>query len=257
VSAVKRISWTSDELVKTLALYCQIPFGKMHSRNPAVVALASAIGRTPSAVALKLVNFASLDPSLQGRGVGGMRNVSHGDRAVWEEFYGKWQQLADHAVVEVIPQASVAPTRKLRADKSPPAGPTEVIRDAAMRRGQSFFRAAVMAAYDNRCCITGITSVGLLRASHIVPWAQNPSLRLEPRNGLCLNALHDAAFDRGLITLSDKFELRLSKRLKKEIPDTVYKEMFESRSGMPIEMPERFKPVLEMIEFHRNKVFCG
>lgn len=255
--AAKRRSWTNDELVKTLALYCQIPFGKMHSRNPAVVALASVIGRTPSSVALKLVNFASLDPDLHGRGIGGMGNVSHADRAVWEKFFGKWEELAEHSVVEVVPEGPLAPVRKRIANLLPPTGPTEVIRDATMRRGQSFFRAAVMAAYDSRCCITGITCLELLRASHIVPWAQNPSLRLEPTNGLCLNALHDAAFDRGLITFSDKFELRLSKRLKREIPDTVYREMFQNRSGAPIKMPERFKPSLEMLEFHRSKVFCG
>ncbi|MFN9133049.1 MAG: HNH endonuclease, partial [Phycisphaerales bacterium] len=67
---MERRAWNRDQLVRTLALYCQIPFGKMHSRNPAVVAVAGVIGRTPSAVALKLVNFASLDPELRGRGVG-------------------------------------------------------------------------------------------------------------------------------------------------------------------------------------------
>src|SRR5690554_2533773 len=72
VPTMTRKAWTREQLVKTLALYCQLPFGKMHSRNPAVIALASVIERTPSAVALKLVNFASLDPDLRGRGVGGM-----------------------------------------------------------------------------------------------------------------------------------------------------------------------------------------
>ena len=139
----------------------------------------------------------------------------------------------------------------------PPLGPTEVTRDATVRRGQSFFRAAVIAAYSGRCCITGITSTELLRASHIIPWSENPSLRLDPHNGLCLNALHDAAFDRGLITLSNEFELLLSQRLKSEVPKTVYKEMFENRAGAPIKMPERFKPAIEMVEFHRSKVFCG
>lgn len=257
MSVIQRRPWTRDQLVKTLALYCQIPFGKMHARNPAVIALASVIERTPSAVALKLVNFASLDPDLQGRGIGGMGNVSHADQAVWEEYFGQWEALADHAIVEVTPETQQASRGKRRPQPLPPVGPTEVIRNATMRRGQSFFRAAVIAAYDRQCCITGITSMALLRASHIVPWSRNPSLRLDPHNGLCLNALHDAAFDRGLITLSGTFELRLSKRLKSEVPDTVYKEMFESRAGKPIKMPARFKPAMEMLEYHRNKVFCG
>jgi putative restriction endonuclease len=252
---MERRPWSHDELVKVLALYCQLPFGKMHARNPAVVVLASAIDRTPSAVALKLVNFASLDPELRERGVGGMPNVSQADRQVWAEFYGRWDALADASVVDVVETVQpLPPTREI--ERLPPSGPTEVTREAKMRRGQSFFRGAVMAAHDWKCCVTGITALELLRASHIIPWAENPELRLDPRNGLCLNALHDAAFDRGLITFSSNFELCLSARLKDEVPGTVFKEMFKSRCGAPIAMPERFTPTFEMMEFHRNRVFC-
>jgi len=74
-----------------------------------------------------------------------------------------------------------------------------------------------------------------------VPWASDETLRLDPRNGLCLNALHDAAFDRGLITFTERFELKLSKRLKKEVPRPVYEEMFASRAGKVSEMRERLR----------------
>jgi putative restriction endonuclease len=253
---MERRPWTHEELVKVLALYYQIPFGKMHARNPAVVALASTIDRTPSAVALKLVNFASLDPELRERGVSGMPNTSQADRQIWTEFYGRWDALADASVVDVV--ETVQPSLRARElEPLPPSGSTEVTREATVRRGQSFFRGAVMAAHDWKCCVTGITALELLRASHIVPWSQNVDLRLDPRNGLCLNALHDAAFDRGLITFSTSFELCLSSRLKNEVPNTVFKEMFESRCGAPIVMPERFMPTSDMIEFHRSKVFCG
>jgi len=97
----------------------------------------------------------------------------------------------------------------------------------------------------------------LLRASHIVPWAANVELRLNPHNGLCLNALHDAAFDRGLITFSDTFEMCLSSRLRGEVPAPVYQEMFENRCENPIAMPERFSPALEVLEYHRTRVFCA
>ncbi len=251
-----RQNWTRDQLLKALALYCQIPFGKMHSRNPAVIALAQAIGRTPSAVALKLVNFASLDPELRERGVGGMGNTAAADRDIWNEFFGKWDVLADNAVViepfveEIEPRSRLVPA-------GAPSGPTEVRREVTTRRGQSFFRAAVLAAHDGRCCITGITSEPLLRASHIVPWSHDPALRLDPRNGLCLNALHDAAFDRGLITLSERFVLQVSKRVKAEVPEAIYRGMFESREGTAIAMPERFTPSAEMLEYHRRSVFVG
>ena len=146
---------------------------------------------------------------------------------------------------------------RVSAERPSPSGPTEVAREGIVRRGQAFFRAALMAAHDGKCCVTGISTLELLRASHIVPWSQNPALRLDPRNGLCLNALHDAAFDRGLIAFSDKFELCLSQRLKTEVPTSVFKEMIEKNCGAPITMPERFAPATDMIEFHRNTIFCG
>jgi hypothetical protein len=60
--------WTPEQLKLAFFLYCQLPFGKLHSRNPEIVKLARIIGRTPSAVAMKLVNFASLDPAIINTG---------------------------------------------------------------------------------------------------------------------------------------------------------------------------------------------
>ena len=238
-------AWTREELVSTLALYYQTEFGKMHSRNPTVVAHAESIGRTPSAVALKLVNFASMDPDLQGRGVAGMSNTSRMDREIWREYHGRWSELADHT----------PPQHQSNTERTSHA--TERFGSVKQRRGQSFFRAAVMAAYEHKCCITGVSTPALLRASHIVPWSSDASLRLDPRNGLCLNALHDAAFDRGLITLGEGYELKISGRLKAEVPGGIYLEMFQSREGLPIALPERCKPLSDALSYHRERVFEG
>ncbi|MBX3387813.1 MAG: HNH endonuclease [Phycisphaeraceae bacterium] len=110
-------------------------------------------------------------------------------------------------------------------------GPTEVVMTVKQRRGQRFFRASVLAGHDGKCCITGITHPEMLRASHIVPWKDDAKLRLNPRNGLCLNALHDAAFDRGLFTLTDACEVRHAKRLKKGLPREVWDGMFAKHEG--------------------------
>lgn len=58
----KAKNWLRDELIVAFNLYCRIPFGKIHKANPDIIILAKNIGRTPSAVAMKMVNFASLDP---------------------------------------------------------------------------------------------------------------------------------------------------------------------------------------------------
>jgi len=85
--------WSREQLIATYNLYCQLPFGKLDARNRAVVALAGAIGRSPNAVALKLVNFASLDPTIRASGRKGMGNVSTADRAIWKEFHDDWNKL--------------------------------------------------------------------------------------------------------------------------------------------------------------------
>ncbi len=63
--------WTREELILGLNLYRKLPFGKLHSRTPEIVQLAELVDRTPSSVAMRLNNFASVDPFHQQRGIGG------------------------------------------------------------------------------------------------------------------------------------------------------------------------------------------
>jgi HNH endonuclease len=81
---------------------------------------------------------------------------------------------------------------------------TEAERLVIQRIGQDIFRDALMDYWGGCCPITGISESGLLRASHIVPWAEcTDEKRLEVHNGLLLSALWDAAFDRGLVSFAD------------------------------------------------------
>lgn len=95
-----------------------------------------------------------------------------------------------------------------------PYGPTETVASVRVRRRQQFFRQTVLNSYGVRCCISGINVPCLLVASHIMPWRDFPKERLDPRNGLCLSSLHDAAFDAGLITLDKELERRFEQTIK-------------------------------------------
>ncbi len=114
----------------------------------------------------------------------------------------------------------------------------------------------VLAAYDHRCCITGISSPQLIRASHIVPWSERRASRLDPRNGLALNALHDAAFDRGLIAFNQDRRLILSRRLPANMPAATYKAFFGRYEGIPLQLPDRHAPTEEYLAFHREHRFA-
>lgn len=82
---------------------------------------------------------------------------------------------------------------------------TEAERFVVQRIGQDVFRQALMNYWNGRCPLTGIADSALLRASHIIPWAECPTdeQRLDVHNGLLLSALWDSAFDAGLITFAD------------------------------------------------------
>lgn len=152
---VERRPWRRDELLAAFCLYCRTPFGKLHQRNQEIIRLAKALERTPSAVAMKACNFASLDPVVQGRGVSGLGNVSRGDRDLWDEFEANSTAIADEA-------ETVFETLVVNGQSDPafevqiPTGPTESLTVVRMRRVQAFFRASVLTSYEYRCAITGI-----------------------------------------------------------------------------------------------------
>lgn len=75
--------WTEEETWRVLALYGRISFGQFHQHNPEVIALAKEIDRTPSSIAMKLCNFASLDPEITRSGRKGLNKSTVLDRKVW------------------------------------------------------------------------------------------------------------------------------------------------------------------------------
>ena len=92
---------------------------------------------------------------------------------------------------------------------------TEAERLIVQRVGQDLFRQALLAYWGGRCPLTGITNAELLRASHIIPWAEcdTDEKRLDVHNGLLLSALWDAAFDAGLVSFADDGSAIASPRL--------------------------------------------
>jgi putative restriction endonuclease len=124
-----------------------------------------------------------------------------------------------------------------------------------VRLGQSFFRDTVLASYRSRCCVCALPVAPLLVTSHIVPWAARPDLRVNPRNGLCLCALHDRAFDCGLMTVEPGLTVGLSHKLEQHLPDDVIEKMFVAYRDGPIRPPEKFLPQEEFFAYHRESVF--
>lgn len=249
--------WTKDELILAINLYCKLPFGKMHSRNQDIKMLAEIIGRTPSSIALKLGNFASFDPSLKERGIKGASNASKLDKKIWDEFYNNWDAAllesekllakVQGTTIESLNKVDITDLQKEGLDKE---------RLLKTRVNQSIFRTMILATYNNTCCVTGINNTELLIAGHIIPWSKDQKNRLNPTNGLCLNALHDRAFDKGLITIESKdYTIKISSILKsKDVSDGI-RNNFLKIEGMQINLPDKFLPSKEFLKTHNSNCF--
>ena len=250
----ERVPWSHDELLCAFRLYCRTPFGKLHQRNPEIIGLARLLGRTPSAVAMKACNFASLDPVQQARNISALGNVSRADRELWEAF----DQDSEAVVAEAeATYARLAGGIDTQVDDEfvPPDGPTEVTGSLRTRRVQSFFRASVMASYGNACALSGIALAELLNASHIIPWSIDRGRRADPRNGIALNVLYDRAFDRGLITFDERLRVVLSGRLRSGDPPLLQRRALLEIDGASLRQPLRFAPDPVALAYHREHVF--
>ncbi len=249
--------WSREQLKLAFHLYCQLPFGRLHSGNPEIIELAALIGRTPGALAMKLVNFASLDPAIIESGRAGLSGASRLDREIWSEFSADWNGLALECA-RIRKQLGATPTIDDTDDHlalNDYTGDTRKV-IAEQRIGQSFFRRAVLSSYGKRCCMSGVDEDRLLVASHIVPWSKDTSNRLNPRNGLCLSAIHDRAFDKGLISVSDDYRVLVSARLL-ESHNEFTVATFGSLVGKKIDLPDRFRPDQALLAHHRKEVFVG
>ena len=248
--------WTRDELILAFNLYCKIPFGKMHNRNPIVIDLATILGRTPSAVAWKLVNFARLDPSLKKRNISGASHGSKLDIEIWNEFNHDWEKLgfeSERLLAEKENRQVEEGTEIIIPDLQKIGKERETI--VKVRVNQNFFRKSVLAAYNYKCCITGLGILELLNASHIIPWAKDENNRVNPRNGLCLNAFHDRAFDRGLLTVTPEFKIIISTSIKHSSKEYAVKDFLFRYDGSKINLPTKFLPDVKFLEYHNKNIF--
>ena len=164
--------WTREETLIVFNLYCRIPFKDSRATHPEVQRFAALVDRTPASVSMKIGNLGSFDPELKERGISGLSNASRMDMGVRDEFHNDWESLIDES------DALIA---KRESGLSVHSGGEEYFRKEGaegfavhrVRKNQSFFRAAILSAYERRCCITGIDIEPLLVASHIKPWAES------------------------------------------------------------------------------------
>ncbi len=248
-------NWSREEHIVAFNLYCKIPFTKINANYGPVKELAQILGRSNGSVAMKLANFARLDPDLKARKVSGLSQGAKGEEEVWNEFKDNWNELAwkSEQILAIFKGQSVEASAGINMDNIPNEG---LEREAVIktRVNQYFFRRAVLSSYSSACCITGISIPELLVASHVIPWSKDPKNRVNPSNGLCLNSLHDKAFDTGLMTITPDYKVKLSDKLL-ENSKVDLAGFFSQYHNKSIQLPKRFLPDKSFLEWHNEHVF--
>jgi putative restriction endonuclease len=247
-----RTNWSREEMLVAFNLYCKIPFGQIHIRNPKIIRLAEFLKRTPSAVSWKLANFARFDETLKSRNIKGASHGSKLEKEIWDNYKADPEQIIFESEkllreknIDSFEDQSNASLKERNFVGE------DVERNVKTRINQNFFRAMVLATYENACWISGIDNNKLLIASHIIPWASNKNERLNPKNGICLNALFDKAFDSGLLTITPDYKVKLSDNLS----HGPVSDFFGRYNGKRLEAPHRFAPNPEFLEYHNKCIF--
>ena len=247
---INKRNWTREEEIIVFNLYCKIPFKNSSKNHPEVIKIANLINRTPSSVNMKIGNFGSFDPYLKAQGIVGLSNASKLDKEVWDEFNNNWEKLVYESEKLLYKYSS-----KANSDIIIPEGEERIV-EAKQRVNQKFFRHAVLASYNNCCCITGLSNKELLIASHIKPWKNsNPSEKTNPRNGICLNALHDKAFDKGYITVDKNYIIHISNDIRDVFCGETVNIYFKKYNNTKIMLPDKFLPAADFLTYHNDVIF--
>lgn len=252
---MKSNNWTKEETIIAFNVYCKIPFKSSSKTNPTIIKYANIIGRSPSALNMKVGNIGRLDPELKKQGIVGLSHGSKTEEEVWNEFNGNWEKLAyeSELLISKFANKSIEEISEIKTDDIQEGREREAI--VKQRVNQGFFRSSVLSSYYFKCCITGLSIPDFLVASHIIPWSKNVEHRLNPRNGICLNSIHDKAFDRGFITITPDFNVKISKALEDLENEDAINDFFVKYDKQKINLPDKFLPSKEFLDYHYHEIF--
>jgi putative restriction endonuclease len=248
-SSTNRRNWDRSETLIAFNLYCRTPFGKLHARNPEIIRVAKAVGRTPDALAMKCCNLAALDAAQKARGIRGLSKVSRLDAQIWDEFGKQPEAIAFESESTLARVTNALPRESEKIEWEDIRG-LDRIALAKVRINQHFFRALVLSGYREMCAICELPLRSVLVASHIVPWSRDPSLRMNPSNGICLCSTHDRAFDVGLFTISADYTVQVNTRVKRAGKSRAVAEQFLRFDGERLRLPDRWHPAPEFLLRH-------
>lgn len=124
--------------------------------------------------------------------------------------------------------------------------PDQLLTSKTRGSAQRVFAGRVKSNYGWRCALTGITTRDFLVASHIVPWSEDESIRLDPSNGICLSTLVDRAFDTGHLVIQADYTVHVD--LDRVSTDEYLRAALEPFDGQSLTIPLTAPPNPEFLK---------
>jgi len=217
---------------------------KIVSRN---IKWAKIIGRSPGGLYTKICNLGHFDSGIEAKG---LSHTGKLDPLIWAEF----EQNPEKVIFEseqLLAQRmgkSLEDYTEIRTEDLPEGKTREVL--VRQRVNQRFFHDTVLSAYNNHCCITGISNSPLLEACHISGWADDTRNRINPKNGLCMTPTFHRAYDKYLMAITPDYEIVISEKMIDGAKDEKTQCYLASLQHKKILMPEKFAPDVELLAQH-------
>ncbi|MGI6074599.1 MAG: HNH endonuclease [Fermentimonas sp.] len=242
--------WTREETIVAFNLYCKIPFKSCSKTHPMIIKYANILGRTPSALNMKIGNIGRLDPDLKEHGIVGLTHGAKMEGKVWEEFYGNPELIAfeSEKIIAKLSNLDIEVASEINLDNLPQG--KERLVEVKQRINQSFFRSSVMSAYNYRCCISGVNAIELLEACHIVDWSHDDRNRMNPKNGICMNSFFHKAYDKHLLGITPDMQIIVSEELQSSCTEESFLSYLKDINGRSILLPDKFLPQKDLLEIH-------
>ncbi|MGN0028673.1 MAG: HNH endonuclease [Marinilabiliaceae bacterium] len=198
----------------------------------------------------KVGNFGRLDSCLRAKGITGLTHGAHLEEDVWEEFMANPEQIAYECELILARRRHqvLGQSAEISIDDLPVGVEREVV--TLQRVGQRFFRDTVLAAYEGRCCVTGIESPLLVEACHISNWAVDERNRTNPRNGLCMSPLFHKAFDNMLFAVTPDCVIEISDEFLFSAKGEQFRSFLVSINHQTIILPNKFLPDRDLLANH-------
>jgi len=124
-----------------------------------------------------------------------------------EAIHDLGEEAVDFQALEKLVEQSSGNTSKIKEENIALVSQERltIIREVSRKVRQSSFQRRVLTAYSHKCAFCGV-QLKLVDAAHIVPVSISNSTD-ETCNGIALCALHHRAFDFGLITFQNNYDI--------------------------------------------------